>query len=69
MGRRAWWERRQKAEIWSDRAGFEKADAAFVAASIALAEAAKSGDQAAFAVAFAEEGKTCGACHRAYKNR
>lgn len=58
-----------KAEIWSDRAGFEKADAAFVAASTTLAEAAKSGDKAAFAAAFAEEGKTCGACHRNYKER
>ena len=56
-----------KAEIWSDRAGFEKANAAFVAASTTLAKAAESGDKAAFAAAFAEEGKTCGACHRAYK--
>ena len=58
-----------KAEIWSDRAGFEKANAAFVAASITLAEAAKSNDKAAFATAFAEEGKTCVACHRNYRER
>ena len=58
-----------KPEIWSDRAGFEKADQNFVQASTALAAAAKSGDKAAFAAAFAEEGKTCGGCHRNYKNR
>ena len=55
--------------IWSDRAGFEKADAAFVQASTALADAAKSGDKVAFAAAFADEGKTCGGCHRNYKAR
>lgn len=58
-----------KAEVWTDRAGFEKANAAFVAASKALAAAAKSGDKAVFAAAFTEEGKTCGGCHRAYKNK
>ena len=58
-----------KPEIWSDRAGFDKSAAAFVAASEKLTEAAKSGDKAAFAAAFSEEGKTCGGCHRAYKAR
>ena len=56
-----------KPEIWSDRAGFDKAAAAFVVASEKLTEAAKSGDKALFAAAFSEEGKTCGGCHRAYK--
>ena len=55
--------------IWSDPAGFEKADAAFVQASTALAEAAKSGDKAAFAAAFMDEGKACGGCHRNFKAR
>lgn len=58
-----------KPEIWSDRAGFEKAAATFVAASIKLAEAAKSGDKAVFAAAFQAEGQACGGCHRPYKNR
>ena len=58
-----------KAEIWSDRAGFEKAAAAFVTASTALEAAAKSGDKAAFKTAFAAEGQSCGGCHRNYKNR
>lgn len=62
-------ETKAKPEIWSDRAGFEKADQTFVASSTALAQAAKSGDKAAFAAAFAEEGKACGGCHRNYKNR
>jgi cytochrome c556 len=58
-----------KPEIWSDRAGFEKADAAFVTASEKLEEAAKSGDKAAFAASFKEVGATCGGCHRNYKAR
>lgn len=56
-----------KAEVWSDRAGFEKAATAFVAASTKLAEAAKSGDKAAFAAAFQAEGQSCGGCHRPYR--
>ncbi len=58
-----------KPEIWSDRAGFEKANAAFVAAAEKLAEAAKSGDKAAFAAAFTTTGQSCGGCHRNYKAR
>ena len=58
-----------KGEIWSDRAGFEKADATFVAAAQKLAEAAKSGDKAAFAAAFTTTGQSCGGCHRNYKER
>ena len=58
-----------KKEIWSDKAGFEKASADFVAASQKLAEAAKSGDKAAFTAAFQAEGQSCGGCHRAYRER
>ena len=58
-----------KPEIWSDRAGFEKADAAFVSAAEKLAEAAKSGDKAAFAAAFTTTTQSCGGCHRNYKER
>ena len=58
-----------KPEIWSDRAGFEKAAITFVEASTKLAEADKSGDKAAFAAAFQVEGQSCGGCHRNYKNR
>ena len=58
-----------KKEIWSDRAGFDKSAANLVAASQKLAEAAKSGDKAAFAAAFTAEGQACGGCHRNYKER
>lgn len=58
-----------KKEIWSDRAGFEKAAADFVAASTKLVDAAKSGDKAAFAAAFQAEGQACGGCHRPYRER
>lgn len=58
-----------KAEIWSDRAGFEKAATVFLTASNNLLAAAKAGDKAAFATAFTAEGQSCGGCHRAYKNR
>ena len=58
-----------KAAIWSDRADFNKKAADFVAASVKLAEAAKSGDKAAFAAAFTAEGQSCGGCHRNYKER
>lgn len=62
-------ETKAKPEVWSDRAGFEKADATFVAAAQKLAEAAKSGDKAAFAAAFTTTGQACGGCHRNYKER
>ncbi len=58
-----------RAEIWSDRAGFDKAAAAFVTASTNLEAAAKSGDKAAFTAAFTAEGQSCGGCHRSYKAR
>lgn len=60
-------ETKAKPEVWSDRAGFEKSNAAFVAASESLAAAAKAGDKGAFAAAYAETGKACGGCHRNYK--
>lgn len=62
-------ETKAKPEIWSDRAGFEKANAAWIASAGKLEEAAKSGDKAAFAAAFKETGAACGGCHRAYKAR
>jgi cytochrome c556 len=53
--------------VWSDRAGFEKAAANFVAAATKLNDAAKAGDQDAFASAFSATGQACGACHRTYR--
>jgi cytochrome c556 len=58
-----------KKEIWSDRAGFEKAGADMVAAATKLAEAAKSGDKASFTTAFQGLGQSCGGCHRNYRER
>ncbi len=58
-----------KPDIWSDRAGFDKAAADFTAAAKKLADAAKSGDKAAFADAFKATGATCGACHKTYRAR
>ena len=58
-----------KAEVWSDRAGFEKAAANFEAASVKLAALADADDKAGFADQFKATGATCGACHRQFRNR
>ena len=56
-----------KPEIWSDRAGFEKAASNLVSASERLEQIAASGDKDQFKSQFAALGGTCGACHRAYR--
>ncbi len=53
--------------VWTDWAGFQAASKASDAAYDKLAAAAGSGDQAALAAAFADVGKTCGACHDKYR--
>lgn len=53
--------------IWSDRAGFERANANMVTQLEALRTAAASGDNAALTAAFGQTGQTCGACHRPYR--
>ena len=53
--------------IWTDRAGFETANANMVTQLRALQAAANSGDQAAFGAAFQQTGATCGACYRPYR--
>ncbi|MDP6707428.1 MAG: cytochrome c [Alphaproteobacteria bacterium] len=58
---------RAKPEIWSDWAGFQKAAAAFEAATPGLVVAAKSGDQAKIGAAVGAVGKTCGGCHKPYR--
>ena len=58
-----------KAEIWSDRAGFEKANATYLAAAEKFVAATKSGDKAAFADAWKTVGQSCGGCHRNYKEK
>ena len=53
--------------IWSDRAGFEAANGATVAALQTLRTAAAAGDNAALTAAFNATGATCGGCHRPYR--
>ena len=53
--------------IWTDMKGFEAASAASNAAYDKLAAAAGSGDLAALTAAFADTGKTCGACHDKFR--
>jgi cytochrome c556 len=53
---------------WSDRAGFEARAAAYADAARALAEAAQSGDRAAFLTRWGEVRAACGACHDTYRS-
>lgn len=53
--------------IWSDRTGFERANANMVSQLEALRTAAASGDNAALTAAFGQTGQTCAACHRPYR--
>lgn len=57
------------AAVWSDRAGFEKAARTYHDAALKLAAAAKEDDKSAFAAAFKETGKACGACHKTYRQK
>jgi cytochrome c556 len=61
-------ETKARPEIWSDRAGFEKAAADFTKAAQGLAEAAKR-DGATFAAAYQATGEACLGCHRPYRRR
>ena len=53
--------------VWSDRAGFEARAAAYAEAARLMAEAAQSGDRAAFLGRWAEVRATCAACHDTYR--
>ena len=54
-------------EIWFDWEDFEQKFVDFRAAAAGLGEAADAGDVEATKAAFGELGKTCKACHKAYK--
>lgn len=56
-----------KAEVWSDRAGFEESAAAYAAAAYRLAELAAGDDAAAFAAQWAVVRQSCQSCHDVYK--
>jgi cytochrome c556 len=54
-------------EVWSDRAGFEKAAANLGAAATKLAESAKGGDLELIAADVKGVSGACGACHKEYR--
>lgn len=60
-------ETKAKANIWSDRAGFDKLGKESYAAALAMVEAAKTGDQGKSVAAFKTLGGTCKACHEEYR--
>lgn len=56
-----------KAEIWSDRTGFEAKAADFAAATDRLAELAGGEDAAAFSAQWTAVRASCQSCHDAYR--
>jgi len=56
-------------EIWSDRAGFEKAAQTFWMEADKLAALADANDKVGFAAQYTTTTQACGACHRAYRVR
>jgi cytochrome c556 len=58
---------RARPEIWANKADFDAKAAAYAAAAERLAEAAASGDKAAFAEQHRVTAATCKACHDLYQ--
>lgn len=58
-----------KPAIWSNSADFAKDAANLTEASEKLVSLAEANDKEGFATQFAAMGKTCGACHREYKEK
>ena len=58
-----------KPAIWKNWSKFETASKAFVRESATLAKVAESGDMKAFAKQVRATGKTCGGCHKHFKER
>jgi len=56
-----------KAEIWSNRAGFEARAADYAAATAKLADLAKANDAAGFTAQLAVVKKSCDSCHSDFK--
>ena len=56
-----------KAEVFTDRAGFNAKVQGYIAATRALAAAAAADDKPAFDAALASTGAACKGCHDAYK--
>jgi len=62
-------ETKAKAEIWSDRAGFEKAANDAKSATAAFAEAVTGGDPEKIETAFKKVGDACKGCHKTYREK
>ena len=58
-------DRWSSSDIWTDRAGFDKANAKAYAAAVALS---KAGDQNTFRDGLQRLGGACIACHHGYRN-
>jgi cytochrome c556 len=58
-----------KPEVWSDRAGFEKAADDARAATAAFAAAVAGGDAEKIGAAFKEVGEACKGCHETYREK
>ena len=58
---------RAKAEIWTDRAGFEARAAEYAAATGRLRDAVAADDAALAATEWAAVRASCGSCHEAYR--
>lgn len=58
-----------KAEIWKEWDKFKKMQGDLQAATAKLSAAAKSGNADAIKTAFGEAGKSCKACHDAYRDQ
>ena len=56
-----------KPEVWSDAAGFKKAQQKFEAAVVTLSEVAGKGDLEKLRAASGDVGASCKACHDAYR--
>lgn len=59
---------RAKAEIWTDRAGFEAKAADYVAATARLRDAVAAGDAALAQTEWTAVRTSCGSCHDAYRS-
>ena len=60
-------ETKASAEIWKNKADFEKLNADALAAATKLETDAKAGDMTLVAAGFRAVGATCGACHDKYR--
>ena len=62
-------ETKAKPSIWKNWSKFETASKAFVRESTTLAKVAESGDMKALSKQFRATGKTCGGCHKDFRER